>query len=92
MPCSCSKNAIYAACVQDFNSAKLRSKQHWNSFTTAFFVGIDKVLQDLEADKAVVMEPAHAEALLRQPLRCHLCQRDQNTMPALKVHINQCRG
>ena len=78
--------------MQDFNSAKLKSKQHWNSFTTAFFVGIDKVLQDLEADKAVVMEPAHAEAMLRQPLRCHWCQRDQKNVPTLKDHIIQCRG
>ena len=75
---------------QDFDSPKLKNKQHWNSFTTAFFVPLDKVLLDLEARDAVAMDPVQAEALLKQPLRCHKCQAAARNMPDLKSHIVAC--
>lgn len=75
---------------QDFDSPKLRNKQHWNSFTTAFFVPLDKVLLDLEARDAVAVDPVQAEALLKQPLRCHKCQTAVRNMPDLKTHIVAC--
>ena len=75
---------------QDFVSPKLKHKQHWNSFTTSFFVPLEKVLTDLEARDAVEVDRARAEALLKQPLRCHHCQEVMKNMPDLKSHIVAC--
>ena len=76
--------------AQDFNSPKLKTKQHWNSFTTAFFIPLEQVLLDLEAKDAVAVDPVQAEALLKQPLRCHKCQAAMRNMPDLKSHIMAC--
>lgn len=77
--------------AQDFISPKLKHKQHWNSFTTAFFVPVDKVLADLEARGSAAVNIAQAEALLKLPLRCHWCHAEQKNMPALKLHISTCK-
>ena len=74
-------------CPQDFDSDKLKHKQHWNSFTTAFFIPMDKVLLDLETQGCVGIDVSQAEALLKLPLHCHRCQAEQKNMPALKLHI-----
>lgn len=68
----------------------MKTKQHWNSFTTAFFIPLERVLLDLEAGDAVAVDPGQAEALLKQPLRCHKCQAAMRNMPDLKSHIVAC--
>ena len=75
---------------QDFDSPKLKTKQHWNSFTTAFFIPLEEVLLHLEARDAVAVDRVQAEALLKQPLRCHKCQAAMKNMPDLKSHIAAC--
>ncbi|CAL5220154.1 g2117 [Coccomyxa viridis] len=75
---------------KDFNSPKLKTKQHWNSFTTAFFIPLEQVLLDLEAKDPVAVDPVQAEALLKQPLRCHKCQAAMRNMPDLKSHVVAC--
>jgi aprataxin len=74
-------------CLQDFDSDKLKHKQHWNSFTTAFFIPMDKVLLDLETKGCLRIDALQAKALLNLPLRCHRCQAEQQSMAALKSHI-----
>jgi hypothetical protein len=32
---------------QDFDSPSLKNKKHWNSFTTAYFIDMDDVLQQV---------------------------------------------
>ena len=81
-----------AAPLQDFTSPGLKLKKHWNSFTTAFFVPLDKVLLDLEARNAVAVDIAQAEALLKSSLQCHKCQTGMQNMPKLKAHITACKG
>ena len=87
------KEAVHkdAAPVQDFTSPALKHKKHWNSFTTAFFVPLDKVLLDLEVRNAVAVDIAQAEALLKTPLQCHKCQTGMQNMPKLKAHIMACK-
>ena len=78
----------------DFDSACLKHKKHWNSFTTAFFVPPDDVLRDVRNSGRVSVDKDRMAALLRAPLRC--CRRGCNvaiaTMPALKRHIATCKG
>ena len=75
---------------QDLDSPKLRTKQHWNSFTTRFFRPLADVRQELQAHGSVSVDRAAAEALLKADLRCHWCRAAQSNMPALKRHIVAC--
>ncbi|XP_070538748.1 aprataxin-like isoform X2 [Ptychodera flava] len=75
---------------QDFNSPCLKTKKHWNSFTTQYFVGSKDIIEQLETTGRVNPPAAgrHAE-LLKTPLRCHVCRQAQTNMPKLKQHILQ---
>eukprot|EP01134_Creolimax_fragrantissima_P001180 CFRG1180T1 len=72
---------------QDFVSAALKNKKHWNSFTTDYFVDSDKVLHTLQTTGEVKYNVARMEVLLKNELRCHLCSQPQKNMPSLKAHI-----
>lgn len=72
---------------QDFDSEHLKTKKHWNSFTTEFFIPADKFIKTLETDGSIHFEKARYEAWLEAPLKCHVCHQSQKTMPALKGHL-----
>lgn len=71
---------------QDFDSPCLKNKKHWNSFTTDYFIESKDVLQMLETNGRVSVKEGTSE-LLKQPLRCHVCQRALTTIPTLKEHL-----
>lgn len=71
---------------QDFDSPCLKNKKHWNSFTTDYFINSKDVLQMLESDGQVSVKEGTSE-LLKLPLRCHICHRELQTIPALKEHL-----
>ncbi|XP_072318622.1 aprataxin [Eucyclogobius newberryi] len=71
---------------QDFDSPCLKNKKHWNSFTTDYFVESKDVLQMLESNGGVSVKEGTSE-LLKLPLRCHICQKELSTIPALKEHL-----
>ncbi len=79
-----------ACAAQDFDSDRLKTKQHWNSFTTAFLLPLAAVRADLLAHGRVGVDRAAAEALLKVPLRCNRCGAAQANMPKLKAHISAC--
>ncbi|KAJ3369268.1 hypothetical protein GGF31_005368 [Allomyces arbusculus] len=72
---------------QDFISDRLKTKQHWNSFTSEFFVPWERVRATLAAGQRVKMDKAAAETLLKRPLACHKCSKAARTMPELKKHL-----
>lgn len=84
----------------DYDSPALRTKKHWNSFTTRFFVDaaplaarIDACASDADVRAlidSVFGDAAAADALLRTPLCCHRCGAPMRNMPALKIHILIC--
>ncbi|KAK9830245.1 hypothetical protein WJX72_010530 [[Myrmecia] bisecta] len=76
---------------QDFESACLKHKKHWNSFTTAFFRPISAVREELEREGRLALDKAVAEQLLKADLRCHRCRAACKTMPALKAHTSACK-
>ncbi len=76
--------------AQDFDSDRLKTKQHWNSFTTAFLLPLSAVRADLLAHGRVAVDRAAADALLKAPLRCNRCGAAQSNMPKLKAHIRAC--
>ncbi|XP_030643946.1 aprataxin, partial [Chanos chanos] len=71
---------------QDFDSPCLKNKKHWNSFTTDYFINSEDVIRMLETEGRVSVREG-TEELLKQPLRCHICHREQNTIPQLKQHL-----
>ncbi|XP_060720031.1 aprataxin [Tachysurus vachellii] len=71
---------------QDFDSPCLKNKKHWNSFTTEYFIQSQDVIVMLERDGHVKVKDDVSE-LLKLPLRCHVCHKEQGTMPKLKEHI-----
>lgn len=71
---------------QDFDSPCLKNKKHWNSFTTDYFVASQDVIAMLEHDGKVTVKEGSSE-LLKLPLRCHVCRKEQPTIPKLKEHL-----
>ncbi|ESO98755.1 hypothetical protein LOTGIDRAFT_186969 [Lottia gigantea] len=73
---------------QDFNSPCLKTKKHWNSFTTEYFIDSSKIIKQLEKHDMVEINTADSESLLKKDLKCHVCQKQFTTLPALKSHIS----
>uniref|UniRef100_A0A8C1BY44 Aprataxin n=1 Tax=Cyprinus carpio carpio TaxID=630221 RepID=A0A8C1BY44_CYPCA len=71
---------------QDFDSPCLKNKKHWNSFTTDYFVESQDVIAMLEHDGKVTVKDGTSE-LLKLPLRCCFCHKEQPTIPKLKEHL-----
>ncbi|KAJ8599323.1 hypothetical protein CTAYLR_005344 [Chrysophaeum taylorii] len=79
----------------DFDSTCLKTKQHWNSFMTDFFVPADEVERLLETDDDAFGTALRTDLAARakhekDDLRCHRCLKPQKNMPALKAHILAC--
>ena len=74
---------------QEFESPGLKTKKHWNSFTTAFFIDARAVLKQLESQGRVVIDVEANELLLRSPLVCNQCPKRLRDIPSLKVHLRQ---
>ena len=72
---------------QDFNSPCLKTKKHWNSFTTEYFIDAENIISMLEKDGKLHFDRTVFEAILKRPLQCHICRRNQQNLPKLKEHI-----
>lgn len=73
---------------QDFDSPSLKTKKHWNSFTTAYFVDSSKLIENIrENGRFTLVEPRIAEVLLKKDLKCHRCDYKPSTIPKLKEHL-----
>lgn len=77
---------------QDFDSPALKTKRHWNSFTTPFFLDLLQVETALQIHGKVTVRHEDAEALLKLSLRCHACGAVQKTIPDLKQHVKGCES
>ena len=76
---------------QDFDSASLKNKKHWNAFATPFFVRAARVEARL-ARGADDGDGWHARAVAHasDALACHRCGARTATMPQLKEHVARC--
>ncbi|XP_071447380.1 aprataxin [Hetaerina americana] len=73
---------------QDFNSQCLKTKRHWNSFTTSYFVPASSIISELENNGCIKrISSKTAESMLGTPLKCHKCSLEPKTMPQLKMHL-----
>jgi len=73
---------------QDFDSPCMKTKKHWNSFTTGFFLNPEQVIDKLKT-KGLFVRPSseQAKTWLNADLKCHKCEVKPKNMPELKAHI-----
>ena len=74
----------------DFESPCVKTKKHWNSFTTDFFVRAEAVVAALRQGAQFAVDTARFRALLKAPLQCHRCGQGLRNIPLLKRHIVRC--
>ena len=75
---------------RDFDSVHLKTKRHWNTFTTEFFMNAQTVISSIEVTgRLELMDKVKCDMLLKRPLQCHVCGEELATMPKLKMHIKR---
>ncbi|CAF1218240.1 unnamed protein product [Rotaria magnacalcarata] len=72
---------------QDFISDSLKTKKHWNSFTSDYFLDASQVIDDLQANGFIRVDTVRMRKLLDNELTCHRCSNNFTTMPKLKQHL-----
>jgi aprataxin len=75
--------------TDDYNSPCLKTKSHWNSFVTDYFLPIDRLERWLFSGKKIIefIDEPHSEELLKLPLKCHKCSTALPNFPQLKAHL-----
>ncbi|XP_067320061.1 aprataxin isoform X2 [Anolis sagrei] len=73
---------------QDFDSECFKTKKHWNSFTTEYFIDSKDVIKMVKTKRRVIVDK-NASALLKLPLKCHVCKQQLPTIPQLKEHLKE---
>lgn len=73
---------------RDFISPCLKTKKHWNSFTTKLFLDYDKLYKELKEKGTIQrLEAIEAKGLENSPLICNQCNYEAKTIPNLKDHL-----
>ncbi|ORX86767.1 HIT-like protein [Anaeromyces robustus] len=84
-----SMNQIHMHVIStDFISPYLKTKKHWNSFTSEFFLKPSFIIKQLEENDRVNIDKSHFEIVLKKALICHKCKQELKNMPTLKAHLN----
>ncbi|KZV64348.1 HIT-like protein [Peniophora sp. CONT] len=80
----------------DLTSPSLKNKKHYNSFKPGhgFFLPLDDVLEWFDGSHEHLLSMSNLkkgeyEALLKQELTCHHCDRGFKTIPQLKGHLQE---
>ncbi|KAJ8935567.1 hypothetical protein NQ318_001561 [Aromia moschata] len=72
----------------DMNSVCLKTKKHWNSFNTEYFLDSADVLTNLKQNGKVILPSRDiCKKFMNLPLKCHKCDYKPKNMPDLKKHI-----
>ncbi|KEG10257.1 aprataxin [Trypanosoma grayi] len=76
----------------DFDSPCLKSKKHYNTFATPFFLPADRVVEDLERNDCVTLnrDVAALKSMEEQAPCCMWCNKSEAGMPQLKAHLLRC--
>ncbi|KAG5490493.1 hypothetical protein JKF63_00613 [Porcisia hertigi] len=76
----------------DLDSPYLKTKKHYNSFATFFFLTAARVLEDLERHGCVTLNQDVARLLQMetQEMKCMWCGTALANVPTMKSHIQSC--
>jgi aprataxin len=76
--------------TRDFVSDSLKTKKHWNSFNTRYFINLEEIiehLKDHESLEDLLLAKDELEKLLKSDLKCNQCPKVLSNMPKLKEHL-----
>ncbi|KZT09487.1 HIT-like protein [Laetiporus sulphureus 93-53] len=80
----------------DLCSASMKVKKHYNSFNPklGFFLPLDDIRSWFDAEPSYFammsqLKPSQYEPLLKEPLVCWRCDKEQKNMPTLKTHLQE---
>ncbi|CAH2007154.1 unnamed protein product [Acanthoscelides obtectus] len=72
----------------DMDSPCVKTKKHWNSFTTEFFIDSKVIIDQLQSGgKIKLPSKDQCKEYMERPLKCHKCDYVPKHMPDLKKHI-----
>ncbi|KAF9936987.1 hypothetical protein BGZ67_001813 [Mortierella alpina] len=77
---------------QEFCADALKKKQHWNSFTTPFFLNPQFVIDTIQTEGSFSLTAQQTEdfkAMISRDLKCNQCNERPKNMPALKRHLQE---
>ncbi|ORC90118.1 uncharacterized protein TM35_000091680 [Trypanosoma theileri] len=76
----------------DFDSPYLKTKKHYNTFATPFFLPADRVMEDLQQNGCITLNQNVAELkrMEEQETSCLWCGQAENRIPQLKLHLQTC--
>ncbi|EPY31856.1 aprataxin [Strigomonas culicis] len=79
--------------TMDLDSPCLKSKKHYNSFATFFFLTQPRVLSELQQRGYVGINQSVKELrqMEGQPMTCMWCGAPLKNMPAVKAHLPSCQ-
>nr|CCC89808.1 conserved hypothetical protein [Trypanosoma congolense IL3000] len=77
---------------RDFDGPCIKTKKHYNSFATAFFLPAEKVVEDLERNGRVTLNQNTAELtrLEHEEPQCLWCGLKPGGFQQLRVHLRTC--
>ncbi|KAF9981038.1 hypothetical protein BGZ75_007696 [Mortierella antarctica] len=76
----------------EFCADALKKKQHWNSFTTPFFLNPQFVIDTIQTEGSFSLTAQQTEdfkAMISRDLKCNQCNERPKNMPALKRHLQE---
>lgn len=80
---------------QEFDSPKLKTPHHWNTFNTEYFMDSSKVIEDIETNGKIEFDDETYEALVDdRTMKCNFkdCPKGFEDISQLKRHLQQHYG
>ena len=74
---------------QDFESPRLRTQHHWNTFNTEYFIDSSVVIDTLKQAGKIEVDEEKYEALLMLHMKCNRCSKRFEDISVLKSHLIQ---
>lgn len=72
---------------QDFETIYIRKREHWNAYTTEYFIDVDAIIAMLENDGKVVVDQEHMMRVLYGCMHCPNCGTSLGNVGDVKRHI-----
>lgn len=82
-----SLNRLHMHCISnDYSSPFMKTKQHYLSFNSPFFVSASDLTRKLELEGVAKFDPEKQQAYLKGILLCNFCGEDFEKWSKLKAH------
>jgi len=74
----------------DYSSLNLKSKKHWNSFNTKYFIPTDDFIASIQDKGSFQIDALEYHKILDQDPECPNCRAVFRQIPKMKHHIGIC--